>query len=175
MCQSQPIFGINVYQSACLLCSRSSATRFQWRQVEWSNADHWAVAHLYIGQSCPQMCNGHGRCVEGICKYVLCVLLGSSLKQYVTFVQFRVEKLENVSRVRVSCLMCSCLMCSCLMCSCLMSHVFVSYVLCSYLMSHVFVSHVFVSHVFVSHVFMSHVSCVFVSHVSCVRVSCVRV
>ena len=42
-------------------------TRFRWRQNEWSLSDSWAVSNLYIGQQCPELCNGHGRCVQGQC------------------------------------------------------------------------------------------------------------
>ncbi|KAL5013759.1 hypothetical protein ScPMuIL_008029 [Solemya velum] len=43
-------------------------TRFRLRQSDWSMSDSWSVARLYIGQQCPDMCNGHGQCVEGFCK-----------------------------------------------------------------------------------------------------------
>lgn len=29
--------------------------------------DNWAITNVYIGQQCPEMCHGHGRCDEGLC------------------------------------------------------------------------------------------------------------
>ncbi|XP_076339324.1 reelin-like [Tachypleus tridentatus] len=46
----------------------SSATRFQLRQSEFDDQDSWAVDNLYIGPQCPDMCSGHGRCMQGVCQ-----------------------------------------------------------------------------------------------------------
>ncbi|XP_005995356.1 reelin isoform X2 [Latimeria chalumnae] len=46
----------------------SSATRFRWSQNYYLTQDEWALDNIYIGQQCPNMCNGHGWCDHGICR-----------------------------------------------------------------------------------------------------------
>eukprot|EP00062_Callorhinchus_milii_P006692 gi/632947500/ref/XP_007889076.1/ PREDICTED: reelin [Callorhinchus milii] len=46
----------------------SSATRFRWSQNYYTPQDEWALDDIYIGQQCPEMCNGHGWCYDGVCK-----------------------------------------------------------------------------------------------------------
>ncbi|XP_041459310.1 reelin-like [Lytechinus variegatus] len=44
----------------------SSSTQFRWIQQDASSlAPSWAVDDVYIGEKCPNMCSGHGQCVEG--------------------------------------------------------------------------------------------------------------
>ncbi|KAI8771793.1 reelin [Biomphalaria glabrata] len=46
----------------------SSQTRFRIHQPPGYNLDQdWAVQQLYIGSSCPNKCQGHGRCMENQC------------------------------------------------------------------------------------------------------------
>ena len=47
----------------------SASSRFRWMQPDWGPTDHWSIRRVYIGQQCPRMCSGHGKCNEGICKY----------------------------------------------------------------------------------------------------------
>uniref|UniRef100_A0A8C6XT10 Reelin n=1 Tax=Naja naja TaxID=35670 RepID=A0A8C6XT10_NAJNA len=46
----------------------SSATRFRWSQCYYTSQDEWALDNIYIGQQCPNMCNGHGWCDHGLCR-----------------------------------------------------------------------------------------------------------
>ncbi|XP_034983283.2 reelin isoform X2 [Zootoca vivipara] len=46
----------------------SSATRFRWSQCYYTAQDEWALDNIYIGQQCPNMCNGHGWCDHGVCR-----------------------------------------------------------------------------------------------------------
>nr|XP_028602411.1 reelin isoform X5 [Podarcis muralis] len=46
----------------------SSATRFRWSQSYYTAQDEWALDNIYIGQQCPNMCNGHGWCDHGVCR-----------------------------------------------------------------------------------------------------------
>ncbi|XP_026533029.1 reelin [Notechis scutatus] len=46
----------------------SSATRFRWSQCYYTSQDEWALDNIYIGQQCPNMCNGHGWCDHGFCR-----------------------------------------------------------------------------------------------------------
>uniref|UniRef100_K7F7A9 Reelin n=1 Tax=Pelodiscus sinensis TaxID=13735 RepID=K7F7A9_PELSI len=46
----------------------SSATRFRWSQCYYTVQDEWALDNIYIGQQCPNMCNGHGWCDHGSCR-----------------------------------------------------------------------------------------------------------
>ncbi|KAJ7329566.1 hypothetical protein JRQ81_015740, partial [Phrynocephalus forsythii] len=46
----------------------SSATRFRWSQCYYTIQDEWALDNIYIGQQCPNMCNGHGWCDHGVCR-----------------------------------------------------------------------------------------------------------
>ncbi|XP_070192277.1 reelin-like isoform X2 [Littorina saxatilis] len=46
----------------------SSHTRFRWVQQEWGSRDDWAIKRVYVGHQCPNMCSGHGKCNEGVCK-----------------------------------------------------------------------------------------------------------
>ncbi|XP_050414411.2 reelin isoform X2 [Patella vulgata] len=46
----------------------SPHTRFRWIQPEWGPTDAWAIKRFYIGQQCPDMCNGQGACEHGLCK-----------------------------------------------------------------------------------------------------------
>ncbi|ESO91434.1 hypothetical protein LOTGIDRAFT_228850 [Lottia gigantea] len=46
----------------------SPHTRFRWIQPEWGPNDAWAIRRFYVGQQCPDMCNGHGACEQGFCK-----------------------------------------------------------------------------------------------------------
>ncbi|ELW72090.1 Reelin [Tupaia chinensis] len=46
----------------------SSATRFRWSQSYYTAQDEWALDSIYIGQQCPNMCNGHGSCDHGMCR-----------------------------------------------------------------------------------------------------------
>ncbi|XP_033646479.1 reelin-like isoform X1 [Asterias rubens] len=47
--------------------TRTSSTRFRWRQSVFSQDDSWAIDNIYIGRECPKLCLGHGHCVDGIC------------------------------------------------------------------------------------------------------------
>ncbi|KAH3803341.1 hypothetical protein DPMN_131599 [Dreissena polymorpha] len=48
--------------------TRSQFTRFLFVQPDGFNPkDTWALANLYIGNHCPQFCNGHDRCTEFDC------------------------------------------------------------------------------------------------------------
>ncbi|XP_033103402.1 reelin-like [Anneissia japonica] len=49
---------------------RSLATRFRWIQKRFQPSDSWAIDNIYIGEQCPRMCNGHGTCDRGICRWV---------------------------------------------------------------------------------------------------------
>ena len=40
----------------------SNQTRFRWYQSSYSTASIWAIDNIFIGKSCPNMCNGHGHC-----------------------------------------------------------------------------------------------------------------
>ncbi|VDI77295.1 reelin [Mytilus galloprovincialis] len=46
----------------------SGNTRFRWKQ-DASEVDGtmWALNHMYVGEKCPDMCNGRGICKDGIC------------------------------------------------------------------------------------------------------------
>ncbi|XP_072551813.1 reelin-like isoform X2 [Salminus brasiliensis] len=48
--------------------ARSSATRFRWfQQAPFDKQQTWALDNLYIGDGCPEMCSGHGRCKHNSC------------------------------------------------------------------------------------------------------------
>ncbi|MBN3305955.1 RELN protein, partial [Amia calva] len=48
--------------------ARSPATRFRWYQpAPFDKQQTWALDNLYIGDGCPDMCSGHGRCQQGTC------------------------------------------------------------------------------------------------------------
>uniref|UniRef100_A0A8B9J9J5 Reelin n=1 Tax=Astyanax mexicanus TaxID=7994 RepID=A0A8B9J9J5_ASTMX len=48
--------------------ARSSATRFRWfQQAPFDKQQTWALDNLYIGDGCPEMCSGHGRCKQSSC------------------------------------------------------------------------------------------------------------
>uniref|UniRef100_A0A8C9VAA0 Reelin n=1 Tax=Scleropages formosus TaxID=113540 RepID=A0A8C9VAA0_SCLFO len=48
--------------------ARSSATRFRWyQQAPFDKQQTWALDNLYIGDGCPDMCSGHGRCHHSAC------------------------------------------------------------------------------------------------------------
>lgn len=46
-----------------------SETRFRWQQSgsEAGVAPGWGIDDVYIGESCPQLCNGRGDCRSGKC------------------------------------------------------------------------------------------------------------
>lgn len=47
---------------------RSPATRFRWfQQAPFDKQQTWALDNLYIGDGCPDMCSGHGRCQQSSC------------------------------------------------------------------------------------------------------------
>lgn len=41
---------------------------FRWMQPDWSDTDVWGVNRVYIGYPCPDLCNGHGTCHDGLCR-----------------------------------------------------------------------------------------------------------
>ncbi|XP_026788519.2 reelin isoform X1 [Pangasianodon hypophthalmus] len=48
--------------------ARSPATRFRWlQQAPFDKQQTWALDNLYIGDGCPEMCSGHGRCKHNSC------------------------------------------------------------------------------------------------------------
>ncbi|XP_023681705.2 reelin isoform X1 [Paramormyrops kingsleyae] len=48
--------------------ARSPATRFRWYQpAPFDKQQTWALDNLYIGDGCPDMCSGHGRCQQSTC------------------------------------------------------------------------------------------------------------
>ncbi|XP_070558262.1 reelin-like isoform X2 [Ptychodera flava] len=48
--------------------TNSPATRFRWIQPSFeSRRDTWALDFVYIGDQCPWMCSGHGKCYHGKC------------------------------------------------------------------------------------------------------------
>ncbi|XP_068578627.1 reelin-like isoform X1 [Cebidichthys violaceus] len=48
--------------------ARSPATRFRWfQQAPFDKQQTWALDNLYIGDGCPDMCSGHGRCQQSSC------------------------------------------------------------------------------------------------------------
>uniref|UniRef100_W5NEI9 Reelin n=1 Tax=Lepisosteus oculatus TaxID=7918 RepID=W5NEI9_LEPOC len=48
--------------------ARSPATRFRWYQpAPFDKQQTWALDNLYIGDGCPDMCSGHGRCQQDSC------------------------------------------------------------------------------------------------------------
>ncbi|KAI1888402.1 hypothetical protein AGOR_G00184780 [Albula goreensis] len=48
--------------------ARSPATRFRWyQQAPFDKQQTWALDNLYIGDGCPDMCSGHGRCQQSTC------------------------------------------------------------------------------------------------------------
>ncbi|XP_061108680.1 reelin [Conger conger] len=48
--------------------ARSPATRFRWyQQAPFDKQQTWALDNLYIGDGCPDMCSGHGRCQQSAC------------------------------------------------------------------------------------------------------------
>uniref|UniRef100_A0A673MNI9 Reelin n=1 Tax=Sinocyclocheilus rhinocerous TaxID=307959 RepID=A0A673MNI9_9TELE len=48
--------------------ARSTATRFRWFQpAPFDKQQTWALDNLYIGDGCPEMCSGHGRCRQSSC------------------------------------------------------------------------------------------------------------
>uniref|UniRef100_A0AAR2ITR7 Reelin n=1 Tax=Pygocentrus nattereri TaxID=42514 RepID=A0AAR2ITR7_PYGNA len=48
--------------------ARSPATRFRWfQQAPFDKQQTWALDNLYIGDGCPEMCSGHGRCKQNSC------------------------------------------------------------------------------------------------------------
>ncbi|XP_071271970.1 reelin-like [Salvelinus alpinus] len=48
--------------------ARSPATRFRWfQQAPFDKQQTWALDNLYIGDGCPDMCSGHGRCQQSNC------------------------------------------------------------------------------------------------------------
>ncbi|XP_051890268.1 reelin isoform X1 [Pristis pectinata] len=48
--------------------TRSQATRFRWYQpAPFEKQQTWAIDNVYIGDSCLDMCTGHGRCSRGSC------------------------------------------------------------------------------------------------------------
>ncbi|XP_071961497.1 reelin-like [Antedon mediterranea] len=47
----------------------SPATRFRWSQPQFrSNRDNWALDNVYLGNGCPWVCSGHGKCDNGKCE-----------------------------------------------------------------------------------------------------------
>lgn len=45
-----------------------SHTRFRWKQDASNNqGTMWALSHVYVGEKCPDMCNGRGLCNNGVC------------------------------------------------------------------------------------------------------------
>lgn len=53
---------------------RSPATRFRWlQQAPFDKQQTWALDNLYIGDGCPEMCSGHGRCKQNSCVWVNCI------------------------------------------------------------------------------------------------------
>lgn len=45
-----------------------SHTRFRWKQDASNNqGTMWALNHVYVGEKCPDMCNGRGLCNNGVC------------------------------------------------------------------------------------------------------------
>ena len=52
-----------------LLCS-SPKTRFRWLQESVTvRGNVWALDNIYLGEGCPWMCSGHGRCSQDTCMY----------------------------------------------------------------------------------------------------------
>lgn len=50
---------------------RSGHTRFRWLQDKVTlRGNVWALDNIYLGEGCPWMCSGHGRCVDNHCLYV---------------------------------------------------------------------------------------------------------
>ncbi|KAK3548865.1 hypothetical protein QTP70_021277 [Hemibagrus guttatus] len=48
--------------------ARSQATRFRWlQQTPFDKQQTWALDNVYIGDGCPEMCSGHGRCKQNSC------------------------------------------------------------------------------------------------------------
>ncbi|KAJ8391092.1 hypothetical protein AAFF_G00097130 [Aldrovandia affinis] len=48
--------------------ARSPAARFRWyQQAPFDKQQTWALDNLYIGDGCPDMCSGHGRCQQSTC------------------------------------------------------------------------------------------------------------
>uniref|UniRef100_A0A671T1G1 Reelin n=1 Tax=Sinocyclocheilus anshuiensis TaxID=1608454 RepID=A0A671T1G1_9TELE len=48
--------------------ARSTATRFRWFQpAPFDKQQTWALDNLYIGDGCPEMCSGRGRCRQSSC------------------------------------------------------------------------------------------------------------
>lgn len=48
--------------------TRTHNTRFRWIQHPgFKSSQTWAVGHVYIGDECPDMCTGHGKCSIGAC------------------------------------------------------------------------------------------------------------
>ncbi|KAK2176997.1 hypothetical protein NP493_626g01025 [Ridgeia piscesae] len=47
----------------------SSTTRFRWVQQDPNDSEipDWAIDDIYIGEACPQQCQGRGDCVHGKC------------------------------------------------------------------------------------------------------------
>ena len=65
---------IHVYNNIIyfFLFDRGKAIRFRWIQPSgYGKKQNWAVSRLYIGKGCPVMCNGHGKCSETGCLYVI--------------------------------------------------------------------------------------------------------
>ncbi|XP_071817155.1 reelin-like isoform X2 [Apostichopus japonicus] len=46
----------------------STPVKFRWIQYAFSGSNVWAVDNLYIGEQCPELCNGHGQCIQGECR-----------------------------------------------------------------------------------------------------------
>ncbi|XP_078679043.1 reelin-like [Branchiostoma floridae x Branchiostoma belcheri] len=46
----------------------SPNTRFRWTQPRFNpSKDMWAIDNIYLGDGCPWMCSGHGKCDKGVC------------------------------------------------------------------------------------------------------------
>ncbi|XP_064633067.1 reelin-like [Lineus longissimus] len=47
----------------------SSSARIRWRQARDDiETVSWSIDEIYVGEGCPQQCNGRGQCVEGACR-----------------------------------------------------------------------------------------------------------
>jgi hypothetical protein len=49
-----------------LVCS---SVRFRWRQARDDlDTVSWSIDDIYVGEGCPQQCNGRGQCMDGSCR-----------------------------------------------------------------------------------------------------------